>query len=175
MRCYHTASDAQYGGNQPYELPSVDGTKAQLPRSHPCLPSSPPRSRISSTRRGTSEKSGGFEQPRPTPISLDHVSASAHPRLSDSDETSPREDEKMAGGKLSAPTSFRSYQDSQSMDSKPKQSKRRQDALSTLNVLIEGLNLAQNLSSVTPVKAVFSTVSIILTMIRVIFHHEGPL
>jgi len=61
------------------------------------------------------------------------------------------------------------------MDSKPKQSKRRQDALSTLNVLIEGLNLAQNLSSVTPVKAVFSTVSIILTMIRVIFHHEGPL
>ena len=55
------------------------------------------------------------------------------------------------------------------MDAKPKQSKRRENVLSSLNVLIEGLNLAENLSSITPAKAVFSTVSVILTMIRVGF------
>jgi len=53
------------------------------------------------------------------------------------------------------------------MDAKPKQSKRRDDVLSSLNVIIEGLNLAENLSSITPAKAVFSTVGVILTMIRV--------
>jgi len=55
------------------------------------------------------------------------------------------------------------------MDARPKQSKRRDDVLSSLNVVIEGLNLAQNLSSITPARAVFSTVSVILTMIRVSF------
>jgi len=53
------------------------------------------------------------------------------------------------------------------MDAKHKQSKRRDDVLSSLNVIIEGLNLAENLSSITPAKAVFSTASTVLTMIRV--------
>ena len=55
------------------------------------------------------------------------------------------------------------------MDARSKQSKRRDDVLSSLNVAIEGLNLAENLSSITPAKAVFSTVSVVLTMIRVSF------
>jgi hypothetical protein len=72
---------------------------------------------------------------------------------------------------------FRSYPDSEPMNPKFKQSKRRDDVLSSLNVVIEGLNLAENLSSITPAKAVFSTVSVILTMIRVSFLllHEDPL
>ena len=63
------------------------------------------------------------------------------------------------------------------MNARSKQSKRRDDVLSSLNVTIEGLNIAQNLSSITPAKAVFSTVSVILTMIRVNFLllREGPL
>ena len=52
------------------------------------------------------------------------------------------------------------------MDAKHKQSKRRDDVLSSLDVIIEGLSLAENLSSITPAKAVFSTASTILTMIR---------
>jgi len=63
------------------------------------------------------------------------------------------------------------------MDARSKRSKRRDGVLSSLNVTIEGLNIAQNLSSITPAKAVFSTVSVILTMIRVSFFllREGPL
>lgn len=63
------------------------------------------------------------------------------------------------------------------MDTKSKKSKRRDDVLSSLNVVIEGLNLAENLSSITPAKAVFGTVSVILTMIRVSFllFREDPL
>ena len=53
------------------------------------------------------------------------------------------------------------------MKEKSKQSKRRDDALSLLNVIIEGLTIAENLSSITPAKAVFSTVGVILKMIRV--------
>ena len=53
------------------------------------------------------------------------------------------------------------------MNPKSKQSKCRDDTLSSLNVVIESLNLAEDLSSITPAKAVFSTVSVILTMIRV--------
>ena len=55
------------------------------------------------------------------------------------------------------------------MDPKSKPSKRREDVLSSLNVDIEGLNIAQNLSSITPAKAVFGTVSVVLIMIRVSF------
>jgi len=45
-----------------------------------------------------------------------------------------------------------------------------QDAvLSSLNVAIDGLNFAKELSSITPAKAVFGSVSILLTMIRVSF------
>ena len=48
---------------------------------------------------------------------------------------------------------------------------------SSLNALIEGLNLAGNLSSITPAKVVFSTVRVILTMIRVssLAIRKGPL
>jgi len=56
------------------------------------------------------------------------------------------------------------------MDPKSKQPKPRDGVLSSLNVVIEGLKLAESLSSITPARVVFSTVSFILTMIRV-----GPL
>jgi hypothetical protein len=47
-------------------------------------------------------------------------------------------------------------------------SQRRQDVtLSSLNMAIEGMNLAKEVSSMTPAKAVFGSVSIILTVIRV--------
>ena len=46
---------------------------------------------------------------------------------------------------------------------------RRDGALSTLNVTIEVLNLAKEMSSITPAKAVFGTVSALLTMIKVRF------
>ena len=36
-----------------------------------------------------------------------------------------------------------------------------------LNVAIEAMNLAKEVSSVTPAKAVFGSVSVLLTMIRV--------
>ena len=55
------------------------------------------------------------------------------------------------------------------MDPKSKQSKHRDNVLSSLNVIIEGLNIAGDLSSIMLAKAVFSTVNIILTMIRVGF------
>jgi len=63
------------------------------------------------------------------------------------------------------------------MDPKSKQSNRRDDVLSSLNIVIEGLNLAENLSSITPAKAVFGTVSVILTMIRasLLLLREGSL
>ena len=41
--------------------------------------------------------------------------------------------------------------------------------LSALNVAIEALNLAKEISSVTPAKAVFGSVSVLLTMISVRF------
>jgi hypothetical protein len=45
--------------------------------------------------------------------------------------------------------------------------KERDGALTALNVAIDGLNLAQEISSLTPAKAVFGSVSVILTMVRV--------
>ena len=53
------------------------------------------------------------------------------------------------------------------MDSKSKQSKPRDKVLSSLNAIIEGLEVAEKVSSITPAKVVFSTVHAILTMIRV--------
>ena len=55
------------------------------------------------------------------------------------------------------------------MDPDSQRQKRRDGALSSLNVAIEAMNLAKEVSSVTPAKAVFGTVSILLTMIRVRF------
>jgi len=43
----------------------------------------------------------------------------------------------------------------------------RSGALSSLNVAIDTLNLAKEVSSITPAKAVFGSVSILLTMIKV--------
>ena len=48
-----------------------------------------------------------------------------------------------------------------------KSQRRRDGALSLLNAAIEAMNLAKEISSATPAKAVFSSVSVILTMIRV--------
>jgi len=53
------------------------------------------------------------------------------------------------------------------MDADPRRQKRRDNILSALNVAIEVLNLAKEASSVTPAKAVFGSVSVLLTMIRV--------
>ena len=53
------------------------------------------------------------------------------------------------------------------MDAKSQRTKRQDNALSLLNAAIEAMNLAKELSSMTPAKAVFGSVSILLTMIRV--------
>jgi hypothetical protein len=70
---------------------------------------------------------------------------------------------------LPATTFPRSHPDFEPMDPKAKQSKRRDDVLFSLNMVIEGLDLAEKLTSITPAKAVFGTVGTILTMIRVSF------
>ena len=66
-----------------------------------------------------------------------------------------------------ATTPFRLYSDLQLMDPKSRQSKHRDDILFSLNVVIQGLSLAEKLATVAPAKTVFSVVSDILTMIRV--------
>ena len=53
------------------------------------------------------------------------------------------------------------------MDPDSQRQERRDGALSLLNVAIEAMNLAKEISSVTPAKAVFGSVSVLLTMIRV--------
>ena len=53
------------------------------------------------------------------------------------------------------------------MDPKPQRSKRQDNTLSLLNAAVEAMNLAKEVSSATPAKAVFGSVSIILVMIRV--------
>ena len=55
------------------------------------------------------------------------------------------------------------------MDAKSRQPKGRDNTVSVLNVAIEALNLAKEASSITPAKAVFGTVSIVLTTIKVSF------
>ena len=53
------------------------------------------------------------------------------------------------------------------MANNSQQSKGRERAISSLNVAIETLNLAKEVSAITPAKAVFGSVSALLTMIRV--------
>ena len=53
------------------------------------------------------------------------------------------------------------------MDPDAQQQKLRDIVLSSLNVAIETLNLAKEICSITPAKAVFGSVSVILTMIKV--------
>ena len=48
-----------------------------------------------------------------------------------------------------------------------KRQKRQENVLTLLNGAIEALNLAKEISSATPAKAVFGTVSVLLTMIKV--------
>ena len=55
------------------------------------------------------------------------------------------------------------------MKSKPQRPKDREGVVSTLNVAIDGLNVAGGALSIPGVKAVFGIVTIILTMIKVCF------
>jgi len=55
------------------------------------------------------------------------------------------------------------------MNVKAQQQKRRDNIISSLNAAIDALNVAGGVSDIIPAKAVFGTVSIILTMIRVSF------
>jgi len=53
------------------------------------------------------------------------------------------------------------------MATKPQRQKGRDGSLSSLNIAIEAMNLAKEVSSITPAKALFGSVSALLTMIRV--------
>jgi len=55
------------------------------------------------------------------------------------------------------------------MDANPQRPKERDGTLSSLNVTIETLNLVKEISGIAPAKAVFGSVSVLLTMIRVRF------
>ena len=53
------------------------------------------------------------------------------------------------------------------METKSRRSKGQDGTLSSLNLAIEAMNLAKEVSSFTPAKAVFGSVSVLLTMIKV--------
>ena len=53
------------------------------------------------------------------------------------------------------------------MEGKSQRSKGRDRTLSSIDIAIEAMNLAKEVSSITPAKAVFGTVSVLLAMIRV--------
>ena len=53
------------------------------------------------------------------------------------------------------------------MQENSRRPKGRDSVLSTLNVTIEALNLAKEICSVTPAKAAFGSVSVLLTMVKV--------
>ena len=55
------------------------------------------------------------------------------------------------------------------MDADSQRPKGREGAISALNIAIETLNLAKEVTSITPAKAVFGSVSAVLAMIRVSF------
>ena len=55
------------------------------------------------------------------------------------------------------------------MESKPQRPKERENVVSTLNIAIDGLNVAGGALSIPGVKVVFGIVTIILTMIKVCF------
>lgn len=52
-------------------------------------------------------------------------------------------------------------------DANSQRQKSRDNTLSSLNVTIEALDLAKEISAITPAKAVFGTVSALLTIIKV--------
>ena len=53
------------------------------------------------------------------------------------------------------------------MDKESKRQKRRDDVLSLLDTAIQAMDLAKEVASPTPAKAVFGSVSALLTMVRV--------
>ena len=53
------------------------------------------------------------------------------------------------------------------MDTNPQRQERQENTLSVLNVTIDALNLAKEISSATPAKAIFGSVGALLSMIRV--------
>ena len=53
------------------------------------------------------------------------------------------------------------------METGPKQPKEREGVVSALNGFIEVFNLAKEITSNTPAKAVFGSVSVLLAMVRV--------
>ena len=53
------------------------------------------------------------------------------------------------------------------MTTKSQQPKERENAVSLLNAAIDAMDLAEKISSITPAKAVFGTVSVLLAMIKV--------
>ena len=55
------------------------------------------------------------------------------------------------------------------MDAESQPTKGQNGVLSSLNVAIEVLNIAKDVSGIAPAQAVFGSVSILLTMIRVRF------
>ena len=55
------------------------------------------------------------------------------------------------------------------MDANSQQPKERDGTLSSLNVAIDALNLVKEISGIAPAKAVFGSVSVLLTMIRARF------
>ena len=63
------------------------------------------------------------------------------------------------------------------MEKKSQRPKDREGVISLLNATIEALNLAKEISSVTPANAAFASVTVLLTMIRVrsLLFYDGPL
>ena len=53
------------------------------------------------------------------------------------------------------------------MDPNDRQPRRRDNVLSSLNMAIDAMNTAKDALNMTPAKAAFGSVSVILTMIRV--------
>lgn len=53
------------------------------------------------------------------------------------------------------------------MDADVQPQKRRNNVIATLNMAIDALNIAKDVSSITPAKAVFASVSALLVMIKV--------
>ena len=55
------------------------------------------------------------------------------------------------------------------MEATSQRPKDKEGAISALNTTIEAMNLAKEISSITPAKAAFGVVSVLLTMLRVRF------
>ena len=53
------------------------------------------------------------------------------------------------------------------MEAKSQQPKGRDKTVAALNVAIDALNIVKDVASIAPAKAIFGTVSVILTMIKV--------